>query len=56
MLKKLEEPPPINALEVDARDLVKARLDLVSEELKQLHLERLRKRKEDSRQLQGRKP
>ena len=36
MLKKLEEPPPVNALEVEARDLVKARLELVSEELIQL--------------------
>ena len=37
MLKKLEVPPPINALEVEAKDLVKAILDLVIEELKQLH-------------------
>ena len=36
MLKKLEEPPPVNALEVEARDLVKARLELISEELRQL--------------------
>ena len=56
MLKNLEEPHHVNALEVEARDLVKARLDLVSEELKQHYLERLAKRKEDSRQLQGRKP
>ena len=56
MLKKLEVPPPVNALEVEARDLVKARLDLVNEELKQLHLERLQKKKEASKQLQGRKP
>ena len=39
MLKKLEVPPPVNALEVEARDLVKSRLDLVvTEELpKQLY-------------------
>ena len=36
ILKKLEVTPHVNALEVEARDLVKARLDLVSEELKQL--------------------
>ena len=36
MLKKVEEPPPVNALEVEARDLVKYRLELVFEELRQL--------------------
>ena len=36
MLKKLEDPPPVNALEVEARDLVKARLALISEEMRQL--------------------
>ena len=56
MLKKLEEPPPVNALEVEARDLVKSRLELVSEELRQLRAEASNKRKEDSKQLQGRKP
>ena len=34
LLKKLEDPPPVNALEVEARDLVKTRLDLISEELR----------------------
>ena len=34
MLKKLEEPPPVNALEVEVRDLVKATLELISEELR----------------------
>ena len=43
MLKKLEVPPPVNALEVEARDLVKSRLDLVSEELKQLRQEEMKK-------------
>ena len=56
MLKKLEEPPPVNALEVEARYLVKARLELVSEELRQLRSEASNKRKEASKQLQGRKP
>ena len=36
MLKKLEDPPPVNALEVEAKDLVKARLELISKELRQL--------------------
>ena len=45
MLKKLEEPPHVNSLEVEARDLVTARLDLVTEELRQLRKERTRKRK-----------
>ena len=36
MLKKLEDPPPVNALEVESRDLVKAKLELISEELRQL--------------------
>ena len=56
MLKKLEEPPPVNALEVEARDLVKARLELVSEELRQLRAEESKKIKEASKQMQGRKP
>ena len=56
MLKKLEEPPPVNALEVEARDLVKARFELVSEELRQLRAEERKKRKEASKQLQGKKP
>ena len=30
MLKKLEMPPSVNTLEVEARDLVKARIDLVT--------------------------
>ena len=46
MLKKLEDPPPMNALEVESRDLVKARLDLISEELRQLRDERSKKGKE----------
>ena len=49
MLKKLEVPPPVNTLEVEARDLVKARLDLVTEELKQLHEE---ESEEEERSLQ----
>ena len=56
MLKKLEEPPPVNALEVEARDFVKDRLDLVSEELRQLRAEESKKKKEALKQLQGRKP
>ena len=56
MLKKLEVPPPVNALEVEARDLVKARLDLVTKELKQLHQDKLKKKREAFKQLQGRKP
>ena len=55
MLKKLEAPPHVNTLEVEARDLVKARLDLESEELKQLRQEEMKKKKEASKQLQGRK-
>ena len=31
MLKKLEDPPSVNALEVEASDLVKSRLELISE-------------------------
>ena len=56
MLKNLEVPPPENALEVEARDLVKARLDLVTEELKQLRQDELKKKREASKQLQSRKP
>ena len=56
MLKKLEDPPPVNALEVEARDLVKARLELITEELRQLRAERLRKAKENAKQVQVRKP
>ena len=56
MLKKLEDPPPVNALEVEARDLVKARLDLISEELRQLRAERSKKGKEIAKQMQARKP
>ena len=56
MLKNLEVPPPVNTLEVEVRDLVKARLDLVTEELKQIHHDKLKKKKEASKQLQGRKP
>ena len=41
MLKNLEDPPSVNALEVEARDLVKARLELISEELRQLKVERV---------------
>ena len=55
MLKKLEVPPPVNALEVEARDLVKARLDLVTEELKQLRQDELKKKREASKQVQGKK-
>ena len=56
MLKKLEDPPPVNALEVEARDLVKARLELITEELRQLRAERLKKAKESAKQVQVRKP
>ena len=56
MLKKLEDPPPVNALEVEARDLVKARLELISEELRQLKAERIRKAKESAKQVQVKKP
>ena len=56
MLKKLEDPPPVNALEVEARDLVKARLELISEELRQLKAERSKKVKESAKQMQARKP
>ena len=55
MLKKLEDPPPVNALEVEARDLVKSRLELISEELRQLRAERSKKGKEAVKQMQGRK-
>ena len=48
MLKKLEDPPPVNALEVEARDLVKVGLELISEELRQLKAERIRKAKESA--------
>ena len=56
MLKKLEDPPPVNALEVEARDLVKAILKLISEELRQLRAERSKKAKESAKQMQERKP
>ena len=56
MLKKLEDPPPVNALEVEARDLVKARLELITEELRQLRAERLKKAKESAKQVQVKKP
>ena len=56
MLKKLEDPPHVNALEVEARDLVKARLNLITEELRQLRAERLKKTKESAKQVQVRKP
>ena len=56
MLKKLDDPPPVNALEVEARDLVKARLELITEELRQLRAERMKKAKESARQVQVRKP
>ena len=56
MLKKLDDPPPVNALEVEARDLVKSRLKLITEELRQLRAERMKKAKESARQVQVRKP
>ena len=56
MLKKLDDPPPMNALEVEARDLDKARLELITEELRQLRAERMKKTKESARQVQVRKP
>ena len=56
MLKKLEDPPLVNALEVEARDLVKAILELISEELRQLREERSKKAKEIAKQMQARKP
>ena len=49
MLKKLEDPPPVNALEVEARDLVKDILELISEELRQLKAERIIKAKESAK-------
>ena len=45
MLKKLEDPPLVNALEVEARDLVKSRLELISEELRQLKSRKKQERK-----------
>ena len=54
LLKKLEVPPHVNTLEVEAIDIVKARLDLVTEELKQLHQEDLKRKKEASKQIQNR--
>ena len=56
MLKKLEDPPPVNALEVEARDLVKARLEVITEELRQLRAERLKRAKESAKQVQVKKP
>ena len=56
LLKKLEDPPPVNALEVEARDLVKARLEAKTKELRQIKAERLQKAKESAKQMQGRKP
>ena len=56
MLKKLDDPPPVNALEVESRDLIKARLELITEELRQLKAERIKKAKESARQVQVRKP
>ena len=56
MLKKLEDPPPMNALEVEARVLVKARLELIYEELRQLRAESSKKAKETAKQMQARKP
>ena len=51
MLKNLDVPSRVNSLKVEARDLVKARLDLVTEELKQLHQEKLKRKKEASKQI-----
>ena len=56
MLKKLDDPPPFNALEVEAKDLVKVRLNLITEEPRQLRAERMKKAKESARQVQVRKP
>ena len=56
MLKKLEEPAPVNALEVEAIDLVKSRLNLVTEEIRQLREKKNKEKKEATKQLQGRKP
>ena len=56
MLKKLEDPPPVNALEVESRDLVKARLELIFEELRQLRSERIRKANESAKEVQVKKP
>ena len=53
LLKKPEVSPLVNTLEVEARDLVKERLDLVTEELKQIHKEDLKRKKEASKQLQS---
>ena len=55
MLKKLKDPPHVNALEVEAKDLIKDRLELISEELRQLRAERSKKGKEALKQMQGRK-
>ena len=45
MLKKLEVSPLVNIREVESRDLVKARFDLVTEELKQLRQDKMKKKK-----------
>ena len=56
MLKIFEDPHPVNALEVEARNLVKAKLELISEELRQLMAEKSKKGKEIAKQMQARKP
>ena len=56
MLKNLDDPPLVNALEVESRDLFKARLNLITEELRQLRAERMKKTKKSARQVQVRKP
>ena len=55
MLKELEVPPHVKPLEVEARDLVKARLEVVMEELRKLHQETQERKKEASQQHQSRR-
>ena len=55
MLNKLEVPPPTNTLEVEARDLVKERLEVKMEELRKLHQEDQKGKKKASKQQQSRR-
>ena len=53
MLKKLKVPPLVNTLKVEARDIVKTRLEVIMEELIILYQEDQKRKKEASKQHQS---
>lgn len=55
LLKKLKDPPPVNTLEVEARDLVKSRLEAKMEELRKIRQEELERKKQKSKQSEEKK-